>query len=111
MSAGYWTAAHHISWIGSGSALASRRIDVDDAPLSCERPTIQRMSYSVTLWCGCTVYVSCNPVTGLAHSRIVESHGSTCTIRRHDVGARLWLWELLPDQRAKVPDIEFTLYE
>lgn len=69
------------------------------------------MSYSVTLWCGCTVYVSCNPATGLAHSRIVESRGRTCTVRRHDVGARLWLWELLPDQRVEPPEIEFSLYE
>lgn len=69
------------------------------------------MSYTVTLWCGCTVYVSCNPVTGIAHSRIVEARGSACAIRRHEVGARLWLWELLPDHRVHAPDIEFTLYE
>lgn len=58
------------------------------------------MSYSVTLWCGCTVYVSCNPQTRIAHSRIVETPGVHCPIRRHEIGARLWLWELLPDQRA-----------
>ncbi len=58
------------------------------------------MSYTVTLWCGCRVYVSCHPVTRLAHSRIVEHRGDSCPVRRHDVGARLWLWELLPDPRA-----------
>lgn len=54
------------------------------------------MSYNVTLWCGCVVYVSCNPKTRLAHSRIVEARGKSCPVRRHEVGARLWLWELLP---------------
>jgi hypothetical protein len=58
------------------------------------------MSYTVTLWCGCRVYVSCHPVTRIAHSRIVEHRGDSCPVRRHDVGARLWLWELLPDPRA-----------
>lgn len=54
------------------------------------------MSYNVTLWCGCAVYVSCHPKTRLAHTRIVETRGQTCPVRRHEVGARLWLWELLP---------------
>jgi len=98
--------------MSAGTVLtASRRIDVDDAPLSRRTPNIHSMSYTVTLWCGCMVYVSCNPDTGLAHSRIVESRGNACTIRRHEVGARLWLWELLPDHRIKAPEIEFTLYE
>jgi hypothetical protein len=55
------------------------------------------MSYSLTIACGCTVYVSCHPRTGVAHTRIVERRGPACRIRRHDVGARVWLWELLPD--------------
>jgi len=98
--------------MSAGTVLtASRRIDVDDAPLSRRTPNIHSMSYTVTLWCGCMVYVSCNPDTGLAHSRIVESRGNACTIRHHEVGARLWLWELLPDHRIKAPEIEFTLYE
>jgi hypothetical protein len=54
------------------------------------------MSYNVSLWCGCVVYVSCHPETGLAHTRIIESRGTACPVRNHDVGARLWLWELLP---------------
>ena len=66
------------------------------------------MSYSVTLWCGCRVYVACHPQTRLAHSRVVEQRGGACPIRRHEVGARLWLWELLPDPRssAAVPAFE-----
>ena len=63
------------------------------------------MSYTVTLWCGCTVYVSCHPRTRIAHSRIVERKGAVCRNRKHDVGVRLWLWELLPDPR--VPDPRF----
>jgi hypothetical protein len=55
------------------------------------------MSYTVTLWCGCIAYVSCHPATGLAHTRIVERRGTECRVRRHDVGVRLWLWEMLPD--------------
>ena len=55
------------------------------------------MSYTVTLWCGCRVYVSCNPATGIAHTRVVEARGTVCPVRRHETGARLWLWELLPD--------------
>jgi len=52
------------------------------------------------LWCGCRVYVACHPITRLAHSRVIEQPGATCPIRRHEVGARLWLWELLPDPRS-----------
>jgi hypothetical protein len=58
------------------------------------------MSHTVTLWCGCSVYVSCHPQTGIAHSRIVEARGSGCPVKRHEIGARVWLWELLPDPRA-----------
>ena len=58
------------------------------------------MSYSVALWCGCTVYVACNPRTRVAHARVIEKRGPQCRIRSHEVGARLWLWEMLPDPRA-----------
>jgi len=55
------------------------------------------MSYTLTISCGCSVYVSCHPRTRVAHTRVVERRGSSCRTRRHDVGARVWLWELLPD--------------
>lgn len=58
------------------------------------------MSHTLTLACGCTVYVSCHPMTGVAHTRIVERRGAACRDRRHDTGTRLWLWELLPDPSA-----------
>jgi hypothetical protein len=67
------------------------------------------MSYTVALWCGCTVYVSCNPGTGLAHARVVERRGPACPVKTHEVGARLWLWELLPDPRA--PHVTITREE
>ncbi len=56
------------------------------------------MSYTLTLMCGCIVYVSCNPATRLAHTRIVERRGLHCVVRRHEIGARVWLWEMLPDR-------------
>ena len=54
------------------------------------------MSYTLTLGCGCRLYVACHPETGVAHTRIIERRGDTCLERNHDVGARLALWEILP---------------
>jgi len=59
------------------------------------------MSYTLTLQCGCTVYVARHPVSGLSHTRIVEKRGLQCNVRRHEVGLRLFLWELLPDPRHR----------
>lgn len=56
-------------------------------------------SYTITLWCGCQVYVACHPRTRLAHARIIETRGRCCRVRRHEIGARVWLWEMLPDPR------------
>jgi len=61
------------------------------------------MSHDVTLWCGCLVYVSCHPETGVAHTRVVERRGGECPMRNHEVGAHLWLWEMLPDAAAQRP--------
>jgi hypothetical protein len=58
---------------------------------------IRRMSYELTLHCGCVVYVSCHPLTHVAHTRVLQSRAPACRDRRHDVGTRLYLWELLPD--------------
>jgi hypothetical protein len=60
------------------------------------------MSYMLTLQCGCFVYVSCHPGTGVAHTRIIERRGTSCTIRRHEVGARIYLWEILPEPTRPV---------
>jgi hypothetical protein len=55
------------------------------------------MSHTLTLPCGCIVYVSCHPKTNVAHSRIIERRGAACGNRKHAIGVRLWLWEMLPD--------------
>jgi hypothetical protein len=55
------------------------------------------MSYNLTLQCGCIVYVACNPASGLSHARVLEKKGPQCRARQHEVGFRLFLWEILPD--------------
>jgi hypothetical protein len=56
------------------------------------------MSYTLALQCGCVVYVSCHPKTRVAHTRVIQSRGVSCGIRRHEIGARLYLWEILPER-------------
>jgi hypothetical protein len=60
------------------------------------------MSHTLTLHCGCLVYVSCDPRTAVAHTRIIERRGTACGTRRHEVGARLYLWEILPEPADRV---------
>jgi hypothetical protein len=55
------------------------------------------MSHNITLYCGCNVYVACHPRTGVAHTRVLESRHPLCPVRKHEVGVRLALWELLPE--------------
>jgi hypothetical protein len=55
------------------------------------------MSHTITLYCGCLVYVACHPQTGIAHTRVLERRHPLCTVRKHEVGLRLALWELLPE--------------
>ena len=62
------------------------------------------MSYTLTLQCGCVVYVSRNPTTHIAHTRILQSRGPSCGHRRHEVGLRLFLWELLPGPEREPAD-------
>jgi hypothetical protein len=57
------------------------------------------MSYNLTLQCGCLVYVACHPKTRIAHTRVIERKGAACRVRRHEIGLRLHLWEILPDPR------------
>ena len=56
------------------------------------------MSYNLTLECGCIVYVSCHPTTHVAHTRVLDRRGLACPVRNHEVGMRLYLWDLLPDR-------------
>jgi hypothetical protein len=57
----------------------------------------------------CVVYVSCDPITLVAHTRVVERRGRACPVRNHEVGARLYLWEILPEraQSAQEETIEW----
>lgn len=54
------------------------------------------MSYNLAMPCGCVVYVSCFPDTGLAHTRIIETRAASCRMRGHEQGTRVYLWDLLP---------------
>ena len=56
------------------------------------------MSYNLTAQCGCLVYVSCDPKTGIAHARVIERKGDQCRVRTHEIGVRVYLQELLPEQ-------------
>ena len=56
------------------------------------------MSYNITLHCGCVVYVACHPQTGVAHTRVLEGRGQRCLVRKHEIGMRLALGELLLDE-------------
>jgi hypothetical protein len=59
------------------------------------------MSYTVTLGCSCLVYVSVNPRTQVAHTRVIELRGQACHDRHHAIGARLRVVELLADERPQ----------
>lgn len=70
------------------------------------------MSHTLTLQCGCVVYVACHPKTAVAHARVVERRGAACQVRKHEIGTHLYLWEILPVQEgrngvAHVPPIEW----
>jgi hypothetical protein len=58
------------------------------------------MSYTITLQCGCVVYVACHPETHVAHTRVIESVGDRCDERRHERGVRVFPWELLRGRRG-----------
>ena len=55
------------------------------------------MSHNITLHCGCLVYVSCHPQTGIAHTRVIRRRSHLCSVRTHDVGVHLAASELPTD--------------
>lgn len=55
------------------------------------------MSYNLTLHCGCVLRVTCDSRTDTGPIRVIETPGDGCAVRTHDVGARIYLWELLPN--------------
>lgn len=66
------------------------------------------MSHELTLDCGCVVLVSCDPRTQTAQKRILTSRGAKCVVTRHCVGLRVFLWDLLPDRRARPTLVDRT---
>ena len=64
------------------------------------------MSYNLTLQCGCLVYIACDPVTAVAHARILERRDPGCRVRKHEVGLRLSLLEIVTDLGEIVPHAE-----
>jgi hypothetical protein len=75
--------------------LLNRRRGVPQA--SRTRLMVRDMSYTLTLQCGCVLYVASHPKSLIAHTRVIESKGGGCRVRRHEIGFRLHLWEILPD--------------
>jgi hypothetical protein len=35
---------------------------------------------------------------------VVERRGPACLVKNHEVGARLYLWEILPERPQQEPD-------
>ena len=62
------------------------------------------MSYTISLQCGCDVYVACNPRTGLAHTRVIERRALRCPVRSHAIGVHLQSSDIpSPEVRQPVP--------
>jgi hypothetical protein len=83
-----------------------QRVYAVESCRSCADRTTRIMSYNVTLGCSCRVYVSVDPRTDVAHTRVIESRGDACRDRHHDIGTRLRLREVLPDERSQPPVVE-----
>jgi hypothetical protein len=66
------------------------------------------MSHTITLCCGCLVYVACDPSSGVAHTRVLERRDPRCGVRTHEVGVKLAVWELLPDPQRTAASFEST---
>ena len=62
----------------------------------------RNLSYHLGLQCGCVLYVSRHPETGIVRTRVIRSRGAECCDRRHRVGLRLYLWEILPDRLGRL---------
>jgi len=62
------------------------------------------MSYNLTLRCGCLVYIACDPLTSVAHARIIERRDPGCRVRKHEIGLRLPLWEIVTHLDEVVAD-------
>jgi hypothetical protein len=54
------------------------------------------MSYTLTLDCGCIVYVAAEAGESPTPTRVLQSRAAACRVKGHHVGVRVWIWELLP---------------
>jgi len=63
-------------------------------------PTTVTMTHVLNLWCGCTVRVS-HEAGRPRETRVIDRRGDRCPERHHVEGARVWLWEILPDPRME----------
>ena len=73
-------------------------------------PAVLVTSHTTTLRCGCTVYVSCHPGTGVAHTRIIERRAPQCGDRHHDVGQRLSASDL-QNAELRTDRLPMTVFE
>ena len=54
------------------------------------------MSYTLTLDCGCIAYVAAEAGESQTPTRVLQSRAAACRVKSHQVGVRVWIWELLP---------------
>ena len=74
--------------------------------VTSRRYTERTMSYNLTLRCGCLVYIACDPLTSVAHARIIERRDPGCRVRKHEVGLRLSLGEIVTELEEIQPEPE-----
>lgn len=68
-----------------------------DAAMSMGTSNHRVMPYTLTLDCGCTVYVDAESSRSQTPTRVLQARAPACQVRGHRVGVRVWLWELLPE--------------
>jgi hypothetical protein len=78
----------------------TRRLDQSHSGAATSGMSYYR-SYTLRLQCGCVLHVSRDPETGIVRTRVIQSRGVQCRDGRHQVGLRLYLWEILPDRTRR----------
>ena len=71
---------------------------VAETPAKLTWPSPERARNVIAGGYQLVVYVECHPQSGVAHSRVLECRGQLCLVRKHEVGMRLALAELLMDE-------------
>jgi len=70
-----------------------------------DRRRVFDVSYSMTLYCGCTLRVRQSDNGRIQTRTLLRKHGR-CTHSRHREGGQVFLWDLLPEHRARWADGE-----